>query len=91
MTAYRLARARTDKWSLLAFALALDVGGTQDEQGAIASALLACLPDQAFDPSGVSARVREALSLARFAAGGTITAGEMRAAISLASTYSLNV
>ncbi len=91
VTAYRLARARTDKWSLLAFALALDVGGTQDEQAAIASALLACLPDQAFDPSGVSARVREALSLARFAAGGTITAGEMRAALSLASTYSLNV
>ena len=91
VTAYRLARARTDKWPLLAFALAVDVGGTADEQAAIGSALVASLPDQMFDPSGVSARLREAINLARFAAGGTITAGEMRAAILLASTYSLGV
>lgn len=91
VTSYRLARARTDKWALLAFALALDIGGSADEQTAVANALLATLPDQPFEPSGVSARVREALQSARTANGGTIAAGDMRAALALASTYSLNV
>ncbi|MDP2355107.1 MAG: P-loop NTPase fold protein [Beijerinckiaceae bacterium] len=91
VTAYRLSRTRTDKWPLLAFALALDVGGTHDERAAIASVLGSSLPDQAFDPSGLSSRLWEALASARTANGGTISASEMRAAITLASTYSLRV
>ncbi|MFN3892188.1 MAG: P-loop NTPase fold protein [Beijerinckiaceae bacterium] len=91
VTAYRLARSRTDRWALLAFALALDIGATEDEQAAISAATSSSLPDQTFDPAGVSARVRDALEAARTANGGAIKAGEMRAAIMLASTYSLNV
>lgn len=91
VTAYRLGRARTDKGALLAFALALDIGATAEERGAVTSAIASSLPDQTFDPAGLSARVREALEHARVANGGVITASEMRAALTLASTYSLNV
>jgi hypothetical protein len=91
VTAYRLSRARSDNWALLAFALALDVGGTSGERAATASALGALLHDQVFDPSGLPTRLWDALASARTANGGTITASQMRAAMTLASTYSLRV
>lgn len=91
VTAYRLGRARTDKGPLLAFALALDIGATAEERGAVSSAIASSLPDQTFDPAGLSARVREALDYARAANGGSIIASDMREALTLASTYSLNV
>ncbi len=91
VTSYRLARGRTEKWPLLAFALALDIGATRADQAAVASALGTSLPGQAFDPAGFSGRVRDALQVVGEANGGPITAGDMQAAMTLASTYSLNV
>lgn len=91
VTAYRLGRARTEQWPLLAFALALDVGGSTAERAAIAAALGSLLPDQTFDPQGLPPRVAEALGAARTAHGGVIPASGMRAAMTLASTYSLHL
>ena len=91
VTAYRLSRARTERWPLLAIALALDVGGASDERAAIASALGSSLPDQPFNPSGLPVRLSDALASARTANGGSISANDMRAAMTLASTYSLQV
>ncbi len=91
VTAYRLSRARADKWALLAFALALDVGGSAAERAAIATMLGSLLPDQNFDPTGLSPRLAEALTSARTANGGAVSASEMLAAMTLASTYSLQV
>ncbi|MBX9758608.1 MAG: hypothetical protein K2Y29_07500 [Beijerinckiaceae bacterium] len=91
ITAYRLGRGRTDKWAPLALALALDIGATPDEQAAVSSALAAALPSQALDASALPARVGAAVDHTRSANGGALTTGDLRAAMSIASTYSLNI
>jgi hypothetical protein len=90
ITAYRLGRARTDKWAPLALALALDVGATSDEQAAFAGAISPSMPGQPVDVAGLPARVAEAVASARAANGGVLAAGDMREAMSIAASYSLN-
>ncbi len=91
ITAYRLGRARTDKWAPLALALAIDIGATPEEQAAVASAIAASLPSQSLEGPGLPARVADAIGHARSANGEPITTGDLRAAMNVASTYSLNV
>jgi hypothetical protein len=91
ITAYRLGRGRTDQWAPLALALAIDIGATPEEQAAVSGAITASLPSQALDGAGLPARVGDAIGHARKAHGAPITTGDLRAAMNIASTYSLNV
>ena len=91
ITAYRLGRARTSDWAPLALALAIDIGATPQEQAAVSSAIAASLPNQALDSAALPARIGEAIGFARAAHRGEITTGDLRGAMSIASTYSLNI
>ena len=91
ITAYRLGRARTSDWAPLALALAIDIGATPQEQAAVSGAIAGSLPSQALDGAALPARIGEAIGYARAAHRGDITTGDLRAAMNIASTYSLNV
>jgi hypothetical protein len=89
VTAYRLGRGRTEAFAPLALALAIDIGGRPEEKAAVSAAMSAALPGHAFEVKGPTTRLAEAIGAARAAHRGPLTAGDMRAAMNLAATYSL--
>lgn len=91
ITAYRLGRARTDKWAPLALALALDIGGSSEEQAAVEAATSSSLPSQSLETAGLPPRVAEAVESTRAANDGALTTGDLRVGMAVASTYSLRV
>lgn len=88
---YRLARARAASWPALAFALALDIGGTDDERASIAKAVANADPDAALEPSGQPARIADALAAACALETGGLKTKQVREAIAIAAAHSLAV
>ncbi len=91
ITVYRLARTRAASWPALAFALALDIGGTDDERASIAKALESAGADAAFQPAGQPPRIADALAAARARDAGGLKTKQVREASAIAAAHSLNV
>ncbi len=91
ITAYRLARPQTQRRPALAFALALDIGGTAEERASFHLALADTLPLQAIAPLLKPSRISDALQVAMTAQNERFTVADMRAAQALAARYSLTL
>jgi len=91
ITVYRLARTRAASWPALAFALALDIGGTDDERASIAKALESADADAAFEPAGQPPRIADALAAARAREAGGLKTKQLREASAIAAAHSLAV
>lgn len=91
ITVYRLARTRAASWPALAFALALDIGGTDDERASIAKALESADADAAFEPAGQPPRIADALAAAQAREAGGLRTKQLREASAIAAAHSLAV